>query len=78
MTIHITIEREKNTPTPGKSPRYRARLRAAPDGPPILISASNFGSVSRAKASIEDFFAGRFEWRESAEPDTRATAEIEL
>lgn len=59
----ITIERENSTPTPGKSPRYRARVRAAKNGHPLLVSARNCGSVSIAKREVEDLF-GPLRWRD--------------
>jgi hypothetical protein len=67
----VSIEREHNTPTPGKSPRYRARVRTEPGGPAIFISASNFGSVAGARNAMDDFF-GPLKWTEGAEGgDTR-------
>jgi hypothetical protein len=58
----VSIEREHNTPTPGKSPRYRVRIRATQNGPAILISASNFGSVTGARNAMDDFL-GPLDWR---------------
>jgi hypothetical protein len=64
------IEREHNTPTPGKSPPYRARIRATSEGPAILLSASNFGSVTAAKYAMDNFL-GALAWREAAPEDTQ-------
>jgi len=57
----ISIEREQATPTPGKSPRCRARVRATKDGYALLVSGRNCGSVSIAKREVENLF-GALAW----------------
>lgn len=74
----ISIEREMNTLTPGKSPRYRARIRATEEGHAILISASNFGSVAAAKDAMGHFFGRAIVWVESNEEPVRAVGTVEI
>jgi hypothetical protein len=84
----ISIEREKNTPTPGKSPRYRAFVRAAKGDHAIFMSARNFGSVTSAREAMDEFFVATLDlrdggglpcglaWKESDEEGVRAVAEV--
>jgi hypothetical protein len=61
----ISIERERNTPTPGKSPRYRAFVRAAKGDHAIFTSARNFGSVTSAREAMDEFFVAALDLRDA-------------
>jgi hypothetical protein len=77
----VSIEREKSTPSPGKSPRYRAVVRQAKGDHAILISARNFGSVAIAKRAMDDFFAtalgAALRWREAEDEGIRVEAVVD-
>jgi hypothetical protein len=87
----ISIEREKNTPTPGKSPRYRAFVRAAKGDHAIFISARNFGSVTGAREAMDEFFVATLDlrdggglpcaglkWTDGSEEGVRAEAIVDV
>jgi hypothetical protein len=56
LTFYISIERDRIESEKHKSSRYRARIRTEPAGHALFVAGSVHGSVSEAKAVLEDEF----------------------
>lgn len=78
MTIHITIERERDSRPSREGARFRVKLRAQPDGPALLMSTRLCQSVTAGKRETEALF-GELAWRDATGAnDVRASAVLEI
>jgi hypothetical protein len=76
-TIHLTIERDRESRSSRDGARFRVKCYAQPGGPALLISTRACQSVTRAKSEASAIF-GQLDWSDSTVGDVRCTAVLEI
>ncbi len=76
QTIHITIERERDSRFSREGARFRVKVRAQPGAPALLMSTRNCQSVVAAKREAEAIF-GDLDWRDEM-GEIRSSALLEM
>lgn len=78
LTIHITIERERDAHPSREGARFRVKLRAQPGGPALMMSTRLCQSVSAGKREANALF-GALDWRDAdGADDVRSSTILEI
>lgn len=78
LTIHITIERERESRPSRDGARFRVKLRSQPGGPALMMSTRLCQSVAAGKRESEALF-GSLDWRDAdGASEVRSSAILEI
>lgn len=78
LSIHITIERERDARPSSHGARFRVKLRAQPGGPALMMSTVPRQSVTAGKREAEGLF-GELGWNDAdGANDVRSSAILEI